>query len=246
MSQTPDSSTVDARTSHYLLALALGVAVVSGGYALARALGRRGWGAPARQGAALLTGVAVLAVVLPLLADPADPGAVPADLLWDFRVRSLLVQAVDHWHEPSAALMRPFRQLPDWRMDDLMISFSVPGGGVGPHLDQYDVFIIQGTGRRRWRVGEKTPLKQHCPHPDLLQVELCGHPLSVNVAKHDYPSRVCTFGGAFRERDRLDERRLALNWENTGHSDRAVDRDRPPRGFLHHNVDVRRPQVFPA
>ncbi|TQI80249.1 50S ribosomal protein L16 3-hydroxylase [Serratia fonticola] len=84
---------------------------------------------------------------------------------------SLLVQAVDHWHEASSALMRPFRQLPDWRMDDLMISFSVPGGGVGPHLDQYDVFIIQGTGRRRWRVGEKVPMKQHCPHPDLLQIE---------------------------------------------------------------------------
>ena len=84
---------------------------------------------------------------------------------------SLLVQAVDHWHEPSSALMRPFRALPDWRIDDLMISFSVPGGGVGPHVDQYDVFIIQGTGRRRWRVGEKTALKQHCPHPDLLQVQ---------------------------------------------------------------------------
>ncbi|MGK9171709.1 cupin domain-containing protein [Yokenella regensburgei] len=84
---------------------------------------------------------------------------------------SLLVQAVNHWHEPTAALMRPFRTLPDWRTDDLMISFSVPGGGVGPHLDQYDVFIIQGTGRRRWRVGEKTPMKQHCPHPDLLQVD---------------------------------------------------------------------------
>jgi hypothetical protein len=84
---------------------------------------------------------------------------------------SLLVQAVNHWHEPTAALMRPFRALPDWRMDDLMISFSVPGGGVGPHLDQYDVFIIQGTGRRRWRVGEKVPMKQHCPHPDLLQVD---------------------------------------------------------------------------
>lgn len=68
---------------------------------------------------------------------------------------SLLVQAVNHWHEPSAALMHPFRALPDWRIDDLMISFSVPGGGVGPHLDQYDVFIIQGTGRRRWRVGGK-------------------------------------------------------------------------------------------
>ncbi|EOS93798.1 cupin domain-containing protein [Erwinia tracheiphila] len=84
---------------------------------------------------------------------------------------SLLVQAVDHWHEASAALMHPFRHLPDWRIDDLMISFSVPGGGVGPHLDQYDVFIIQGTGRRRWRVGEKVTMKQHCPHPDLLQVE---------------------------------------------------------------------------
>lgn len=43
---------------------------------------------------------------------------------------SLLVQAVNHWHEPTAALMRPFRELPDWRIDDLMISFSVPGGGV--------------------------------------------------------------------------------------------------------------------
>lgn len=84
---------------------------------------------------------------------------------------SLLVQAVDHWHEPAALLMHPFRTLPDWRIDDLMISFSVPGGGVGPHLDQYDVFIIQGAGRRRWRVGEKIPMKQHCPHPDLLQVD---------------------------------------------------------------------------
>lgn len=84
---------------------------------------------------------------------------------------SLLVQAVDHWSPQVAELMEPFRVLPNWRIDDLMISFSVPGGGVGPHLDQYDVFIIQGMGKRRWRVGEKQPLKQHCPHPKLLQVE---------------------------------------------------------------------------
>ncbi|EKT63520.1 cupin domain-containing protein [Providencia burhodogranariea] len=84
---------------------------------------------------------------------------------------SVLVQAVDHWHLASAALMKPFKVLSEWRMDDLMISYSVPGGGVGPHLDQYDVFIIQGEGRRHWRVGEKVPMKQHCPHPDLLQVE---------------------------------------------------------------------------
>ena len=83
---------------------------------------------------------------------------------------SLLVQAVDHWSPPVAELMEPFRVLPNWRLDDLMISFSVPGGGVGPHLDQYDVFIIQGMGKRRWRVGEKLAIRQHCPHPDLLQV----------------------------------------------------------------------------
>ncbi|PVZ85967.1 50S ribosomal protein L16 arginine hydroxylase [Serratia sp. S1B] len=84
---------------------------------------------------------------------------------------SLLAQAVNHWHVPSAELVRPFRVLPDWRLDDLMISFSVPGGGVGPHIDQYDVFIIQGMGSRRWRVGDKLPLKQFCPHPALLHVE---------------------------------------------------------------------------
>lgn len=83
---------------------------------------------------------------------------------------SLLVQAVNHWHDDAAQLMQPFRCLPDWRIDDLMISYSVPGGGVGPHIDQYDVFIIQGMGRRRWRVGEKKVLPAVCPHPQLLQV----------------------------------------------------------------------------
>ena len=72
---------------------------------------------------------------------------------------------------PAAELVRPFRVLPDWRLDDLMISFSVPGGGVGPHIDQYDVFIIQGMGSRRWRVGDKLPMRQFCPHPALLHVD---------------------------------------------------------------------------
>jgi 50S ribosomal protein L16 3-hydroxylase len=66
---------------------------------------------------------------------------------------TLLVQGVDHWAPDSKPLMNCFRPLSDWRLDDLMVSFSVPGGGVGAHLDQYDVFIIQGQGRRHWRVG---------------------------------------------------------------------------------------------
>lgn len=84
---------------------------------------------------------------------------------------TLLVQAVDHWHPEAAQLIEPFRFIPNWRIDDLMISFSTPGGGVGPHLDQYDVFIIQGQGKRHWRVGmPDASLKQFCPHPRLLQI----------------------------------------------------------------------------
>ncbi len=84
---------------------------------------------------------------------------------------TLLVQAVDHWHPESAQLIEPFRFIPNWRIDDLMISFSTPGGGVGPHLDQYDVFIIQGMGKRHWRVGmPDNTLVPHCPHPRLLQI----------------------------------------------------------------------------
>lgn len=83
---------------------------------------------------------------------------------------TLLVQAVDHWLETGNDLLRPFRFIPNWRVDDLMISFSTPNGGVGPHLDQYDVFIIQGQGKRHWRVGLPQTLDEKIPHPDLLQV----------------------------------------------------------------------------
>ena len=85
---------------------------------------------------------------------------------------TLLVQAVDHWHPEAAQLLEPFRFIPNWRIDDLMISYSTPGGGVGPHLDQYDVFIIQGEGRRHWRVGlPDASLKQFAQNKSLLQVE---------------------------------------------------------------------------
>ncbi|WP_150293861.1 cupin domain-containing protein [Sphingobium estronivorans] len=81
---------------------------------------------------------------------------------------TLLVQAVDHHVPDVAALIDPFRFIPNWRIDDVMVSYATDGGGVGPHFDQYDVFLLQGLGRRRWRVGprcdESTPLR---PHDDL-------------------------------------------------------------------------------
>ncbi|MGS0675298.1 ribosomal protein uL16 3-hydroxylase [Shewanella sp. 125m-1] len=67
----------------------------------------------------------------------------------------LLVQALNHWHPDSSEFINAFRFIPDWRFDDLMVSFATPGGGVGAHIDNYDVFIIQGEGQRHWTVGDK-------------------------------------------------------------------------------------------
>ncbi|MDT0500291.1 MULTISPECIES: cupin domain-containing protein [unclassified Halomonas] len=66
---------------------------------------------------------------------------------------SLLVQAVDHYVPEVAELLERFTFLPRWRLDDIMISYAPPGGSVGPHVDQYDVFLLQGMGRRRWQLG---------------------------------------------------------------------------------------------
>ncbi len=65
---------------------------------------------------------------------------------------TLLVQDVDKWDQDVRALLAQFRFLPAWRMDDVMISFATPGGSVGAHVDQYDVFLLQGLGQRRWQI----------------------------------------------------------------------------------------------
>ncbi|WP_088331867.1 cupin domain-containing protein [Lacimicrobium sp. SS2-24] len=82
---------------------------------------------------------------------------------------SLLVQGVDRYLDAATELLNTFDFIPSWRVEDLMVSFSVPGGGVGPHIDQYDVFIIQGKGARRWQVGGQGGESLR-PHPLLSQV----------------------------------------------------------------------------
>ncbi len=66
---------------------------------------------------------------------------------------TLLVQDVDKWDDDVAALLDSFGFLPRWRIDDVMVSYATDGGGVGAHVDQYDVFLLQGEGRRRWRIN---------------------------------------------------------------------------------------------
>ena len=82
----------------------------------------------------------------------ADFRALPA------RGWTLLVQGLNLHSDAADALLRRFAFIPFARLDDVMASFAVPAGGVGPHVDSYDVFLLQGFGRRRWRYGRQRDL----------------------------------------------------------------------------------------
>ncbi|QID18095.1 cupin domain-containing protein [Nitrogeniibacter mangrovi] len=68
---------------------------------------------------------------------------------------TVLVQGMNLWDADTDALMRRFDFIPQSRLDDLMVSYAIDGGGVGPHFDDYDVFLLQGIGQRRWRIGRQ-------------------------------------------------------------------------------------------
>jgi 50S ribosomal protein L16 3-hydroxylase len=68
---------------------------------------------------------------------------------------TLLVQEVNRWVPRAALMLEDFTFIPNVRVDDVMVSFAAPGGGVGPHVDSYDVFLIQGHGERRWQFHSK-------------------------------------------------------------------------------------------
>ena len=67
---------------------------------------------------------------------------------------TLLVQAVDHYSFDLAELWKKFPFIPQWRRDDIMVSYAQQGGSVGKHFDFYDVFLVQGYGHRRWQLGQ--------------------------------------------------------------------------------------------
>lgn len=72
---------------------------------------------------------------------------------------TLLVQGVDQKSRPAARLLREFSFITYARLDDVMVSYATPGGGVGPHFDSYDVFLLQGRGTRRWQVSRQSDLE---------------------------------------------------------------------------------------
>jgi 50S ribosomal protein L16 3-hydroxylase len=86
---------------------------------------------------------------------------------------TLLIQGVDLHNDGAHALMQQFWFVPQARLDDLMISYASNGGGVGPHFDSYDVFLLQAEGRRRWRIGKQKnlALRDDVPLKVLAQFE---------------------------------------------------------------------------
>ena len=70
----------------------------------------------------------------------------------------MLVQGVNLHDDRADSLLRQFRFIPDARLDDLMISYATDGGGVGPHFDSYDVFLLQAHGKRRWQISAQKDL----------------------------------------------------------------------------------------
>lgn len=84
---------------------------------------------------------------------------------------TLAVQSVNHWIPEVQAFACLFDFIPQWRFDDVMVSFAADGGGVGPHVDNYDVFICQGSGQRRWKIGDNHAVKTVIAHQKLLHVE---------------------------------------------------------------------------
>jgi 50S ribosomal protein L16 3-hydroxylase len=71
---------------------------------------------------------------------------------------TLLVQGVNHFLPEVRDLLAQFNFIPHARLDDLMVSYAPDGGGVGPHVDSYDVFLLQGSGKRHWKISTQTEL----------------------------------------------------------------------------------------
>ena len=95
---------------------------------------------------------------------PEDKFSTLGDSNWN-----LLVQNVEQYHPETAQLLSAFNFSPRWLMDDIMVSYSATGGSVGPHTDSYHVFLVQGMGKRKWKIGH-SPIEnqEYIDDTDLL------------------------------------------------------------------------------
>ena len=96
-------------------------------------------------------------------------GPLPEEIFAELGDRdwTLLVQDMDKWDPDIADLLQAFAFLPRWRVDDVMVSFAATGGSVGAHVDQYDVFLLQAMGHRRWQIDASDAMGRGKPPLDF-------------------------------------------------------------------------------
>jgi 50S ribosomal protein L16 3-hydroxylase len=94
---------------------------------------------------------------------------------------SLLVQSVEKFHPDTATLLHAFNFAPRWLMDDIMVSFSTTGGGIGGHVDSYHVFLVQGQGTRRWTIGHEPVIDEE--YIDGLDLKILKEPVAGNTVE---------------------------------------------------------------
>ena len=116
---------------------------------------------------------------------------------------TLLVQGVDRWDADIQAVLEAFDFLPRWRLDDIMVSYAPIGGGVGPHFDNYDVFLIQACGARQWKIGQRcdaqTPLQDN-DQVKLLAEFNCEYSVDLHARDMIYvPAGVAHWGTAISD-----------------------------------------------
>lgn len=157
------------------------------------------------------------------------------------RAWTLLVQEANRWVPEVAMLLEPFSFLPNVRIDDVMISFAVPGGSVGPHTDSYDVFLVQGKGERRWMYGDE-PLSNPAFEPGLdLRILRSFHPsedavlrsgdmlyLPPGYAHHGVAVSSClTYSVGFRAPNAAEAWSSFAEWSALARSDSTLLEDPP-------------------
>ena len=135
---------------------------------------------------------------------------------------TLLVQHADALDPEVNSLLSSFRFLPNWRLDDIMVSYATDGGGVGPHFDYYDVFLLQGAGKRRWRTGQKcdenSPLVPDQDMKILAQFE-CVNDWEVESGDLIYiPAKTAHWGEAIQE-----SITYSIGFRSPSHSDLLLD-----------------------
>jgi 50S ribosomal protein L16 3-hydroxylase len=163
---------------------------------------------------------------------------------------TVLVQDVDKHLPQVAELIEPFSFLPRWRIDDIMISHAARGGGVGPHYDNYDVFLLQGHGKRRWRLGPKPKTPRLLAETELRVLEnfspteeLVVEPgdllyLPPHIAHHGIAETECiTLSVGFRA---PSQRELMFSWveDLLQHSDDSLRYGDPDLRQVFHSGEI--------